>query len=101
MGAKFLAVAKEVETDVDETLAELGAGEVGGGCAVKDELADVLAEAAADVEELGAGLKTGEEAGVEVVLGGEGEFEKVKLADAGPGEGFPGGVALRKGKKKS
>ena len=66
MGAKFLAVAKEVETDVDETLAELGAGEVGGGCAVKDELADVLAEAAADVEELGAGLKTGEEAGVEV-----------------------------------
>lgn len=87
------AVAEEVVAEVDEVSADVGAVEVCGGCAVGDEFAKILAEAASEVEEGGAVLETGYERGV---VGGFGdtEVEETECADARVGIDFPGTFAL-------
>ncbi len=75
-------------------MVEIGAVEVGGGHAGGDKGAEVLAEAAAEVEEevrVG-GSEEGEEDWVQGVLG-DGEVEEAELPDAGVGRYAPGAVA--------
>lgn len=90
------AVAEEVVAEVDEVRADIGAVKVCGGCAVRDEFAEVLAEAASEVEEGGAVLETCYERGV---IGGFGntEVEETECADARVGINFPGTFALEGG----
>lgn len=92
-GVEGGAVAEEVVAEVDEGGVEVGAVEVGGGDAGGDEGAEVLPEAAAEVEEeVGGGGEEGEDGGVEGVLG-DGEVEEAELPDAGVGRYAPGAVA--------
>lgn len=87
------AVTEEVVAEVDELGTDVGAVEVCGGCAVGDEFAEVLTEAAAEVEEGGAVLETGYEGGV-VGGFGDAEVEETECADAGVGVDFPCTFAL-------
>lgn len=97
VGVEGGAVAEEVVAESEEVGLEVGAVEVGGGHAGGDEGAEVLAEAAAEVEEEVGGLRVRggeerEEGRVEGVLG-DGEVEEAELADAGVGRYAPGAVA--------
>ena len=77
---------------------QVNAKEVLGRRAVEDELAEDLAETAADIEEDGAGFDAGEEGGV-FGDGGEVEMEEAPAADAGVGEDGPGFVSLGLGSR--
>jgi hypothetical protein len=57
------------------------------------EFPQVLCHAAPEIEEFGASVQGGEDAGVGGGAG-EGEVDEAELADAGVGEDFPGAVTL-------
>ena len=89
-----LAVAEELVAELHEFAVEVGAVDVGARGAVGDELADILGEAAAEVEE---GLVGVAQAGDEgrIVRGEvDGEVEEEELANAGVGVDVPGFFAL-------
>lgn len=94
-----LPVPEEFEPQLHELAIEVGAVDVLGAGAVVHEFADVLGEAAAEVEEGGGGVgaEAGDEGGV---VGGEvdGEVEEEELPDARVGEDVPGFFALDGGK---
>ena len=90
-------IAEEIEAQVEEVLLQVAGVEGVGGGAVVDEFADVLGEAAAEVEEAGAvgwGLFEEEEDAGVASLGGDGHFEEAEHADARVGVAGPGFVSL-------
>ena len=98
-------VAEQRVAERDEVAAQLGAAQRGGGRAVVREFAQVLAEAAAEVEEergRAGGGRGGAEAGEDARVGRvvrEGEVEEVVAPDARVGVHGPGLLALR-GRRK-
>lgn len=93
-GLQPIPITKQLIAQIDIPLPEISANEVLRGRPVKDQLADVMAETAANVEKYFTRLETGEKAVVEAGAVGEGELEELEGADAGEGEGFPGVVSL-------
>ena len=88
------AVAEEFVAELHELAVEVGAVDVLARAAVGDEFADVLGEAAAEVEEGLVGVaEAGDEGGI---VGGEvdGQVEEEVLSDAGVGVDVPGFIAL-------
>lgn len=90
-----LAVAEELVAELHELAVQIGAVDVLAPGAVRHELADVLREAAAQVEQ---GVAVVAQAGDERrVVGGEvdGQVQEEELPDAGVGVDVPGFFALR------
>ena len=83
-------------TEIDEVRRHVETEELLGWSAIVDELADVLAQAATDVDELCTvvALETLEHL-VVAGIGGHVELEEETEADAGVGSDVPGLVALR------
>lgn len=99
--AEGAVVAEEVVAEVDEARFEVEAVEVPRGGAVGDEFAQVLREAAAEVEEGLRGVvgaEAGEDFGVEGVAA-EAEVEEAVLADAGVRVDGEGAGALEMGRR--
>ena len=98
-------VTEQGVAEVDEGLAQLGADEGGRGDAVNEELAEILAEAATEVEEERRGRRGGRLAqkGEDAWVGrvrGEGEVQEAVSADAWVRVDGPGALSLEETKRE-
>ena len=98
-GAQGAAVAEEGVAQLEELAVQVGAVEVLAPGAVGDELAHVLREAAAQVQEGVAGFAEAGDEGRVVGREVDGEVEEEELPDAGVGVDVPGLFALEGGGK--
>lgn len=89
-----LAVAEEFVPQLHELAVEVGAVDVLAFRTVRDELADVLREAAAEVEEGLVGVAEAVDEGGVVRGEIDGKVQEKELADAGVGVDVPGFFAL-------